>query len=300
MPIEKKPRTPLPRSYIPPESWPYPVKNGDTWINIAERNGIDAEKLIYFNFKTNDPDEVNWYLRYHTGCLDPSPSGLNWAFSARAKPGIIYIPRNKVDMSPYIVRAKKSISPFALDFEGPAKPLDWIGKAFDIFQIVDIGLAIAGTAAGGTIMLGISIATAPFGGFVLIGGMHEAALNELRKKQMAEGLSLGIVMTADGRSPAWIQAHGFVKTVPVRNIDYPQYGKQFQGIYNTALVSGIAHGRQFNTVATRNLFAFLGDNMTQYAHNEYSGDSKKWSASKWEDYYRLCAAILRDKKLRIN
>ena len=60
---------------------------------VAARFGIDAQALIRFNFKTNNPDEVNWYLRRNVGCKDPSPNGFNWKFSSRAQPGFIYIPR---------------------------------------------------------------------------------------------------------------------------------------------------------------------------------------------------------------
>jgi hypothetical protein len=38
-------------------------------------------------------------------------------------------------------------------------------------------------------------------------------------------------------------------------------GRQLQGIYNQSLDSGIAHGRQCNTVASKNLFLFLWSQM---------------------------------------
>jgi len=48
--------------------------------------------LIVANFKTRDPAEVNWYLRHHTGCTQPTPDGKNRMFSASASPGIVHIP----------------------------------------------------------------------------------------------------------------------------------------------------------------------------------------------------------------
>jgi hypothetical protein len=76
-------------------------------------------------------------------------------------------------------------------------------------------------------------------------------------------------------------------------------GRQLQGIYNQSLDSGIAHGRQCNTVASKNLFLFLWSQMKDDDGGEYSGDLKSWSRRKWGDYYRRCAAILqRPIKLR--
>src|SRR5262249_21646290 len=213
--------------------------------------------------------------------------------------GIIYLPIEQIDMEEMVVTGRKTISPLALEFEGPSSPLDKIGKVFDGFQMVDIGLAILGVEVGGAVMLGIGIVTAPIAPFVALGGVHEAAVNQLRKQMILEGLTLGIVLTADGRSPKYIDAHGYVKKWPISNIIYPEYGKQLQGIYNQSLVAGIAHGRQFNTVAVKNLFAFLRSQMTDYALDEYKGNPYSWSAGKWEDWYRLCARIL-ERKITLN
>jgi hypothetical protein len=64
----------------------------EDWESVARKFGVGVRELIFFNFLTNDPDEVNWYLRHHTGCKKVSPSGNNWMFSNSASPGIIYIP----------------------------------------------------------------------------------------------------------------------------------------------------------------------------------------------------------------
>jgi hypothetical protein len=74
-----------------------PYRPGDKpvqedWESVARKFGVGVKELIYFNFLTDEPDEVNWYLRHYTGCNKVSPSGNNWMFSNSAKPGIIYIP----------------------------------------------------------------------------------------------------------------------------------------------------------------------------------------------------------------
>jgi outer membrane protein OmpA-like peptidoglycan-associated protein len=218
--------------------------------------------------------------------------------------GVLIEHTRAVDMQPTVITAKKINSPFARSWEGPSAPLDALNKFFDAFTLVDMGLAIAGVAATEAFMLGAGIVIAPLAPLVAVAAPHEAALNEQRKRQMLEGLSRGIVLGADGRSNKWIIEHGFVKKWPDRNIQYPAHEKELQNIYNASLVAGIAHGRQFSTVATKNLFTFVTSQMTDYAKREYLGYpntmtadqwvaySKTWSERKWHDYYRLVAAIV--------
>jgi hypothetical protein len=305
MPIERPvSRYPIPKTnWQPAASTPYPVRGSndkysndrDTWISIARQNNMDVMRLIRFNFMTENTDEINWYLRRNVGCNIPSRDGLNWAFSDSADPGIIYIPHGRIDMEPEIVTTMKTISPFALEFEGPSAPLEKIGTFFDALTLIDIAATIGGVAVGELALLGIGIVTAPFAAFMAMGGMHEAALNDLRAKQIRRGLALGMVLTAAGRDVQYISSHGYVMKSPVSSTQYPQYGKQLQGIYNVSLKAGIIHGRQFNTVARKALWIFISMQLTDYARNEYSGDRNKWSPTKWWNWYNICAAILEQK-----
>jgi hypothetical protein len=294
---EKPPRQPLQRNFRPQESYEYKVVDGDSWVKLAARLGIDVQKLIYFNFRTNDPGEVNWYLREYTGCKVPTADRMNWTFSDSAWPGKIYLPNKKLDMGPTVVTSRKTISPLALEFQGPDSPLDALGKFFDVFNLVSTASSMFSTSLVlEGLMIGGGMVALPAAMFVLVGGPHEAALNELRKQQILDGLSRGVVLTADGRSLKYISDHGWVQRWPVNNINYPEYGKQLQGIYNRALVVGIIHGREFNSVAVHNLFAWIGAQMSDYTAKEYVGtESDNWSANKWKNYYRVCAAILQRK-----
>ena len=94
MPIEKKPKALAPRKPQGP-CFRYRVgrKKGESWVTIAEDFRLDPWRLIKFNFLTEDPDEVNWYLREYVGCKDMTQDRNNWKFSARAEPGVIYVPR---------------------------------------------------------------------------------------------------------------------------------------------------------------------------------------------------------------
>lgn len=91
MPIERNPSRPLPSTFVPPGGVRYSVKDGDSWESVASSNGLDVRTLVFFNYYTNNPDEVNWYLRRNAGCQKLSRDGKNWAFSSSAKPGIIYL-----------------------------------------------------------------------------------------------------------------------------------------------------------------------------------------------------------------
>jgi hypothetical protein len=87
MPIERMPRRPLPAGYKPPGGVRYQVKDGDSWKSVAAENGLDVRALVFFNFLTRNPDEVNWYLRRIVGCNKPTTDGKNWTFSSSADPG---------------------------------------------------------------------------------------------------------------------------------------------------------------------------------------------------------------------
>jgi hypothetical protein len=51
----------------PPLAWraTHRVRLGDNWLSIARDNLVpDVWDLIWFNFGTDDPRKVNWYLRH--------------------------------------------------------------------------------------------------------------------------------------------------------------------------------------------------------------------------------------------
>ena len=92
MPIEKRPSNPLPGDYIPPGGIPYKVKTNDDLGSVARKNGVPEHVLVMFNFATNDPAEINWYLRRNVGCIRATHDHTNWMFTSEAAPGLIYLP----------------------------------------------------------------------------------------------------------------------------------------------------------------------------------------------------------------
>lgn len=118
MAIEKMPTTLAPRK---PQhaAWykVHKVKDGENWWSLAKEHHLDVWQLIYFNFRTHDPDEVNWYLRHYVGCTLQTPDKKNFRFSSNADPGLIYIPVQPAVLGP-VPRAEKppSTVPWKLVF----------------------------------------------------------------------------------------------------------------------------------------------------------------------------------------
>jgi hypothetical protein len=57
----------------------------------------DIWDIIYYNFETYNPDEVNWYLYEWLGCRQLSGSGFNYRFgreSGNTEPITVYIPED--------------------------------------------------------------------------------------------------------------------------------------------------------------------------------------------------------------
>jgi hypothetical protein len=67
------------------------------------------DDIIYFNFKTNVPEEVNWYLHHYVGCERTTADGKNYVFgfSGAAKAGKrkarIYIPPQQFSFPPVTI-----------------------------------------------------------------------------------------------------------------------------------------------------------------------------------------------------
>jgi hypothetical protein len=108
---EHEPDNPLPADYVPEGAIAtHRVGDGEDWASVAALYNVKVDDLVYFNFHTNVPEEVNWYLRRNTGCDVSNDGGLNWAFSDSADPGLIYIPPSEViDMEPEIITAEKPV-----------------------------------------------------------------------------------------------------------------------------------------------------------------------------------------------
>jgi hypothetical protein len=79
--------------------WPPPRHRGPyrvghdpsiNWQLLAWSWGVEVWDLIWFNFDTDEPREVNWYMHHYVGCWQ-SNDGKNFSFRD-ADPGIVYMP----------------------------------------------------------------------------------------------------------------------------------------------------------------------------------------------------------------
>jgi hypothetical protein len=54
---------------------PYPVGGaaGESFGTIAKKHKLGGMDLIYYNFQTKNPAEINWYLLNYVGCPAPKP-----------------------------------------------------------------------------------------------------------------------------------------------------------------------------------------------------------------------------------
>jgi hypothetical protein len=71
------------------------VTSGDDWQGLAQECHMDVGDLIYFNFGTRDPREVNWCLEKLVGCTQTTVDQRNYVFHQGARPGVVYLPDNR-------------------------------------------------------------------------------------------------------------------------------------------------------------------------------------------------------------
>jgi len=64
---------------------------GENWWSLARAHQVRPWEIIRFNFDTDVPEEVNWYLHEYVGCHQLGPRGRNYRFED-ARPGLILMP----------------------------------------------------------------------------------------------------------------------------------------------------------------------------------------------------------------
>jgi len=101
---------PVPEGVVPLNATAHIVKNNESFETLAQRYGVSMDNIIYFNFKTHVPEEVNWYLNHYVGCKKTTRDGKNYMFSSGSKrgkrKGIIYIPPQNFTFPPVTIEGK--------------------------------------------------------------------------------------------------------------------------------------------------------------------------------------------------
>jgi hypothetical protein len=114
MALESQPVPEVGPSIVPANSSRYTYSDGESFVTIAQKFGIDDPwDLIYFNFRTRDPREVNWYLKHYCGCNRQTADHYNYVFSStdrrRNQPGYIFIPTTTLEMEPLEITARSGV-----------------------------------------------------------------------------------------------------------------------------------------------------------------------------------------------
>jgi hypothetical protein len=134
----RQPQKLMPRNFIPDDSDPYRVRDGDSWesltrqLSIRDAQSYDPWYLIRLNFPSLPQDkkqatlEVNWYLHEYVGCDALTPDRTNYKFTSSATPGIVYLPRKAVVCLEGIKARREAImantdGTFCIDDDGSAQ-----------------------------------------------------------------------------------------------------------------------------------------------------------------------------------
>ena len=92
----KVPSTPPPPFPPPGYLTAHDIRDANqSWGTLQALYGREsAWDIIIYNFNTTDPKEVNWYMGnpLYLGCVRTTGDRKNFRFSAKANPGILYIP----------------------------------------------------------------------------------------------------------------------------------------------------------------------------------------------------------------
>lgn len=67
------------------------VKSGESLESLAEKTGTTWQTLAKFNWGTDDPKEINHFLRHEVGCSKKDKDG-NYIFDDADDPGIVLLP----------------------------------------------------------------------------------------------------------------------------------------------------------------------------------------------------------------
>jgi hypothetical protein len=254
---------------------PYKVSDLETWGSVARdvynRDGgnsdtsyydhdYQARFLIDYNFRTENPAYVNWYLHHYVGCNQPSHDGYNWKFSSKDKPGIIYLPpptKLKMPGIAQIMLPNSSLAQALEDAEHNHIIIERIHLAIDAAEFVHIGLAMvpvevgiasgefAGPTAGGLAfeLSGPAIGLVLTGMALGVGTME--AIDEIKTNNAVLGISHGVVLGAAAESWPFLNTY-FVRSSIGRNTYYPDEQENFQAAYVWGLTHGYAYGAQLD------------------------------------------------------
>jgi hypothetical protein len=297
--IERPPRNPLPANYNP-GGVPHQVSDGEDWQSVAKQFGVDVRRLIFFNFHTQNPDEVNWYLRRNVGCNLPTIDGLNWKFSTSAKPGVIYVPETVMTLPEDLVPDPGGRNALARWLDNlpevpePGEGWEYFHFVLDLAEFVHIVTAVfeIGETA---LAVGALEVLAPIGGTVAvwleIGGAHKDALAHKKRDYTLRGVADGLALGTNGAKKSYIDYNFRNRRVAYDDV-YPEQNGNFQKAYQDGVTAGVTYGRMLNSNERRRLGKILLRKMGWSVDKNTKSWNEMSDAEKLK-YYKAMAAVIR-------
>jgi hypothetical protein len=288
-----------PLRYPPPGGFPYPIHHEEDWGSVAKRWQVDPRALIYFNFHTNNTDEVNWYLSHKVGCNQPTHDGFNWIFSPSATPGVIYIPLKKT-----INMEGETITPEPEGFNQLARFLDglddlesptlmWIEHIIDVVDLIHVAVGVA--EVEGFLATGLELtapALAEIGAILAISNAYDEGIAYIKKDWFLRGFSYGVLLGANGAGNNYIKANFELRPEAFTDAKHPEEKHNFRNAYHAGVISGVRYGRQLNRAERAKLFRILLDQEGRWSQEELR-NWNNWSDAARKDYYIRLGAQFR-------
>jgi hypothetical protein len=134
---------------------------------------------------------------------------------------------------------------------------------------------LAAMEAAGEVAEGFLAVAAPLAAmaanFAMLGLGYAEARDEVARDRLASGISIGVVMGADGRKPSLLESY-FWENSAETNVADEEAGRIAQNAYNLGLVTGYRHALELNQDQKATFWKDIGDLI---GDTSYLGDSKK-------------------------
>ena len=117
IPAVKAPWPPLPQNdklFRYPKAYLVGKEKGESFFTIAKKHAVNGADLVFYNFRTRNSDEVNWYLANYVGCPTPRPGQKYFSFEGavydpKKNSGVIFIPMFGETTADYLNRLGEKV-----------------------------------------------------------------------------------------------------------------------------------------------------------------------------------------------
>jgi hypothetical protein len=122
---------------------------------------------------------------------------------------------------------------------------------------------------------------------------YAEARDEIARDRLASGISIGVVMGADGRKPSLVESY-FWENSAETNVADEEAGRIAQNAYNLGIVTGYRQALELNQDQKATFWRDIGDLV---GDTSYLGDSKSWDDRAGIDWHATAGAKFRGAHL---